>query len=390
MLNKKSLEYMDNPVKNKILKELSTIGVSDVFGMGISAIFWFFIASQVEVEEYGEIHYFIAIASFAFIVSLIGTQNAITVFTAKKIKIQSTLFLISLIGGFVSFTIILITLQKFDIGALVIAYIINEMALSYIIGKKLYSEYSKNILLQKILTVVFGLSFYYFFGIEGIIFGLALSYSHFIIIVYKGFKENKINFSLLKPHKEFIINNYMANLVNVLRNNLDKILIVPLAGFVTLGNYALAMQVFAILIIPSELVLKYILPQDASDSSKVELKRSIILVSVGLTIFGIVVLPVLIEYLFPEYIESLDAIRIISISAIPTTIGYLLVSKLLSEEKSKFILYGRLTSMAVFISTLLILTPLLGISGIALSFVFSTTSQTLFFLLVYKIVIIKQ
>ena len=182
----------------------------------------------------------------------------------------------------------------------------------------------------------------------------------------------------------------MANLVNVLRNNLDKILIVPLAGFATLGNYALAMQVFAILIIPSELVLKYILPQDASDSSKVELKRSIILVSVGLTIFGIVVLPVLIEYLFPEYIESLDAIRIISISAIPTTIGYLLVSKLLSEEKSKFILYGRLTSMAVFISTLLILTPLLGISGIALSFVFSTTSQTLFFLLVYKIVIIKQ
>lgn len=377
-------------IKTTVLKDLGVLGSSNIIGVLITGIFWFYLANLLGVEEFGEIQYYLGVVGIVYGISLVSTQYTITVTTAKKIKIQSTLFLISLIGGFVSFTIILITLQKFDIGALVIAYIINEMALSYIIGKKLYSEYSKNILLQKILTVVFGLSFYYFFGIEGIIFGLALSYSHFIIIVYKGFKENKINFSLLKPHKEFIINNYMANLVNVLRNNLDKILIVPLAGFVTLGNYALAMQVFAILIIPSELVLKYILPQDASNSSKVELKRSIILVSVGLTIFGIVVLPVLIEYLFPEYIESLDAIRIISISAIPTTIGYLLVSKLLSEEKSKFILYGRLTSMAVFISTLLILTPLLGISGIALSFVFSTTSQTLFFLLVYKIVIIKQ
>ena len=320
-------------IKTTVLKDLGVLGSSNIIGVLITGIFWFYLANLLGVEEFGEIQYYLGVVGIVYGISLVSTQYTITVTTAKKIKIQSTLFLISLIGGFVSFTIILITLQKFDIGALVIAYIINEMALSYIIGKKLYSEYSKNILLQKILTVVFGLSFYYFFGIEGIIFGLALSYSHFIIIVYKGFKENKINFSLLKPHKEFIINNYMANLVNVLRNNLDKILIVPLAGFVTLGNYALAMQVFAILIIPSELVLKYILPQDASDSSKVELKRSIILVSVGLTIFGIVVLPVLIEYLFPEYIESLDAIRIISISAIPTTIGYLLVSKLLSEEK---------------------------------------------------------
>ena len=85
MLNKKSLEYMDNKPKRNILKELSTIGISDVFGMGISAIFWFFIASQVEVENYGELHYFIGIASFAFGIALIGTQNVVTVFTAKKV-----------------------------------------------------------------------------------------------------------------------------------------------------------------------------------------------------------------------------------------------------------------------------------------------------------------
>ena len=117
---------MDNPVKNKILKELSTIGVSDVFGMGISAIFWFFIASQVEVEEYGELHYFIAIAGFAFIVSLIGTQNAITVFTAKKIKIQSTLFILSLLFGTIAAITVFIFLGRLDAGILVISFIIND------------------------------------------------------------------------------------------------------------------------------------------------------------------------------------------------------------------------------------------------------------------------
>ena len=57
---------MNNTPKRNILRELSTIGLSDIVGMGLVAVFWFFIAAQVEVEEYGELHYFIAIASFAF------------------------------------------------------------------------------------------------------------------------------------------------------------------------------------------------------------------------------------------------------------------------------------------------------------------------------------
>jgi len=76
-------EHFEAMLKNlslneKLSKSIIPINAAigkDVFGVGISAIFWFFIASQVEVEEYGELHYFIAIASFAFIVSLIGTQN---------------------------------------------------------------------------------------------------------------------------------------------------------------------------------------------------------------------------------------------------------------------------------------------------------------------------
>ena len=194
MLNKKSLEYMDNKPKRNILKELSTIGISDVFGMGISAIFWFFIASQVEVENYGELHYFIGIASFAFGIALIGTQNVVTVFTAKKVKIQSTLFIISLITGTVAAILVFIFLGRLDAGILVISFVINDLAIAYLIGQKNFSTYGKCIVIQKIIAVGLGLIFYYMFGIEGIIIALAISYFHFSIFVYREIQNSKFNF----------------------------------------------------------------------------------------------------------------------------------------------------------------------------------------------------
>jgi len=155
----------------KGLKNVGILGFSDIIGVGISSIFWFYLATIIDTYQYGEIHYFLGIAGVAFVVSLIGTSNTITVYTAKNVKIQSTLYLLSLIGGLVSFIVIISMFYRFDAAIMVFGYIISELALSYLLGKKLYSSVSKNVLLQKILTFVFGISFYYFFGIEGIIYG---------------------------------------------------------------------------------------------------------------------------------------------------------------------------------------------------------------------------
>ena len=86
-------DYWTN-FKNKIIgqKDLASIGFANIVGTGISAIFWLYLASVIEPAEYGEIHYFIAIAALAQIISLIGGSNVLTVYTAKKIKIQATFF----------------------------------------------------------------------------------------------------------------------------------------------------------------------------------------------------------------------------------------------------------------------------------------------------------
>ena len=385
---------MKNPWNNfklklDVLKDLGYLGSSSIIGVGISGVFWFYLANLLGAEGYGEIQYYLGIAGIAYFASMIGTSNTITVYAAKNVKIHSTLFLISLVGGLLSFLVILSILQRLDVGLMIFGYIINELALSYVIGKKLYSKYSKNFIIQKILMVIFGLSFYYLFGPEGIIYGLALSYIHFTIIVYKGFRESRIKFSSLKPHRGFIINNYLESVVNGLRSNIDKIIIVPLVGFTVLGNYALAMQLFVVSIMPSEIVFRYIVPQDASGTPNPQLKWITVFMSIGIAVFGITISPMLITYFFPTYTDAIEAIQIISISAVPTTIGFLFISKLLSLEKSKFILFGRLISMSTITLGMIILSKSFGITGIATAFVLSTTAQTIFFIFAYKKIMVK-
>ena len=65
-------------------KGLGMIGSADIIGAIITGIFWLFIATFLEVEEYGQIHYFLGIAGVAYVITLFGTQHTITVYSAKK------------------------------------------------------------------------------------------------------------------------------------------------------------------------------------------------------------------------------------------------------------------------------------------------------------------
>ena len=76
----------------KNLKGISLIGIGDISSNGISAVFWFYLATLILPSEYGQIHYFISIAAIASTISLVGQQNAITVYISKNKTLISTLF----------------------------------------------------------------------------------------------------------------------------------------------------------------------------------------------------------------------------------------------------------------------------------------------------------
>ena len=372
--------------KEKIFghKDLVSIGSANLLGNGISAIFWFSLASLINPEEYGKIHYFLAIAGMAQLLSLISTTNALQVYVAKNIKIHSTLFFISIIAGIVSSLVVFLFFSRTDTSLLVLGYIIFELSNGFLLGKKLFSNYAKFFLTQKILTVIFGFGLYFTFGVDGIIFGLVLSYVPYIWILVNEFRNTRIDFSLLKPRKGFLINNYGINISSAVGGQMDKLIIAPILGLELLGNYSLAMQFLVILLLLPTTVFKYLLTQDSSGKNTKNLKKNTIFASVGLTMFGIVILPMIIPILFPNYIDTVIAIQIISVAIIPGTIGIFYDSKLLSIEKSKFLVIGKGIGLFTMISGFVILGPIYGIIGLAVTLVVSSCLQTLVVIIASK------
>ena len=365
-------------------RNITILGISDIGIKGISAIFWFYMASELGVESYGQLSYFISIASIGSTISLIGSSTTLTVYVAKNVKIQSTIYLITLISGSLSSLILFLMYENIGVSIFILGHVVFTIASSVMLGSKKYSTYAKYLISQNFLMVGLSIGFYYLIGWEGVLVGIGLSYFPFSSWVYKGFKESKIDFSLLRSKSEFLINNYIMSLASVFSGNVDRLIIFPMLGFTLLGNYALGLQVLSILSIIPANVSRYILPQDASGTKTGKLRYNTILLSVGLAISGIIISPTVIPNIFPEFTETTKIIQIISISIIPTTITSMYTSKLLGNEKSKIVLLGSVIFISLQSIGIIILGDYIGITGAAFALLISSTVQALFLFLMSK------
>jgi O-antigen/teichoic acid export membrane protein len=317
-------------------------------------------------------------------ISLVGSSNVLTVYTAKNVKIQSTLFFISILAAVISLITITIFYNRVDAGLLAVGFVLFSLVNSVMLGKKLFIKYSKLILSQKILTLALGLGLYFVFDVHGIIYGLALSYIPHLVIFMKEFSKTKIDFTLLKPRKGFIINNYVMNLTSGLGGTIDKLIIAPVLGLALLGNYSLAFQMLTMMMMFSAVVYKYLLPSDASGEPNKKIRQISIILSIIITVLGVTILPSLIEWLFPKYIEAIDAIQIMSLAVVPGTIATLYSSKFLGMEKSKFVLTTKLVSLGVLIGGFLYFGPIHGAIGLAWVIVSISVWESIFLLIMNR------
>ena len=366
------------------IKNLANIGLADIIGTSVSAVFWFYLAILISPDSFGELHYFISIVGIVAYFSLIGTQNTITVYVAKKIPIQSTFNLISLIIGGVGFVLLYLLFQRIDMGLLVLGYIISNLVIGELLGKREYKKYFKYVLIQKILTPILGLGLFFIFGVDGVIYGLAFSYIAFSLIIIKSFKEIKIDFTLLRDRKGFIINNYINSVTSTFHGQIDKIIVMPILGAAVVGNYSLSLQIMSAMMVISSIFYKYMLPQQSAGLNIEKIKKLLIISSIILTFIGYFLVPIILPVVFPKYIETIDAIKIMSFSLIPISIIQIYTSKFLSMEKSKFVLMGTIISISFLIPTMIIFGMMFKISGVAISFVSAMSIQALYFYLINR------
>lgn len=358
-------------------KDISLIGSAEIIGTAISSVFWLFLASQIPPEDYGEIFYFLGIAGMAAAFVLIGTQNSITVYSSKNIKIESTLYLISLLSGIVASFAIMVIFYRVDVIFLLFGYVINTLSMGELLGKKNFLSYSKYILIQKILTLSLGLLFFLIFDVDGIIFALAISYIFFVIIIVNRFRKTKINFSLFKDRSKFILGNYLIEIITKSNTHLNKFIIVPLLGFAILGNFSLAMQLVNIGLIFTLIVFKYTISYDAQGQENKKLKKITLFVSIGIALLGATVAPTVIPLFFTDYVDVVEIVQIAIFGIIPLTITKLYASKLLGQENSKQILYSKIVSMVSFVIAIVVLGSIYGVIGVAIGYLFSTILEAI-------------
>lgn len=367
-------------IKNKFekLKGLAQIGVSNILAAGISGIFWFYMASLLGVENYGELSYFIAIATIASTVSILGAGTTLVVYTAKGIKIQSTIYSLVLTIGTLSSIVVFFMFLNLGASLYVIGSVMFGLAISELLGRKLYKQYSMYFLGQRVLQIVLAVALFHLLGPPGVLLGFALSFLPYSIRLYQGFKETKIDFSLLKSRFHFTMNNYLSDLSRTISQSADKLLIAPLFGFALLGNYHLGIQFLTLLGIIPSIVFQYILPRDASGYSNKKLKKFTILFSIILAVIPILIAPVFIPVLFPQFEEAILIMQIVSIAIVPRTISYMYTSEFLAQEKNKFVVIGSGIYLTIQITLIFLLGELYSIIGVAVALVIASISETLF------------
>ena len=374
----------------KLIKKFSSIATGETVSGAIGSIFWLYLASLLTVSDYGEVQFLIGIASFGVGLSLIAQTNTIIVYEIKQRGLRGILFLLSFIMAGIVSVILFLVYSRLDIVVLSFGMICAEMAIGYLMGKKLFIRYSIFLISQKVLMIGLAIGLYFLMGIEGIIYGIAISYIPVVILVLSTFKNASYNFPLLKNNFGFIFYNYLDRLVVFSRRNLDKIIIMPILGFEILGEFALGFQIYSIMILFASISFKLLLMKDTEGKESKKLGLMILSISIIISVLGITIAPKIVPMVFPQFTNVIEIIPIMSLAVIPNTIIFIISSKFLGNEKSKFILIGHVMYAISYLSLIIILGSLYGIQGLGYTFLICSTGYAIYLVITYKIQKLKQ
>ena len=360
------------------LQNLTAVGVSNLVSNAISGLFWIYLASLLGTEGYGELGFILAIMGTIGSLASFGTINTLIVYVSKGEKIQATIFFIVLISATVIGIISFFIFQNIAIGIYPLGYVIFSSILFDMLGRKSFVNYGKYMISQRIIMVTLALLLYQEYEINGIVLGYALSFLPFSFLMYKGFKESKIDFKVLKGKISFITNNYVTHVLKIIFLNIDKLIIVPLFGTMVLGSYQLGFQIFAIAMLLPNSIIQYTLPHDAVGIRNPKLKKYTIIISSIITVIAIFASPIIIPILFPDFEESVSVIQIMSLGFLPSSLSILYTSELLGTERSKIVLFGTGIGIFIIVLGILILGKDYGLYGISASFVLAKSAEFIF------------
>jgi len=379
---------MNDGFSSKI-RNFSKLGLAHFGATIINAVFWMYLASQLDKSEYGLLGYLLSIATVAHASANLGFYTSIVVYGAKKENILSPVYTLGIISSTLASIVAYVITQNVGVSFYIWGMMIFLLKTADINSKKLYGTFAKYRILRTGLTIIIGLVLLQFFGVNGIILGFAFATLPALGGVFNYVKNKKISITVLKPKMKFMVNSWLVGLNKSLFRWGDKVLIGSLLGFSVLGGYHLAFQYLLMLdAIPNSLAA-YLLPQESEGKRNKKIKIFAVGISCVAAFISIIILPYIIDSFFPAYQESILPGQILSIGIIPITIYTVYESKFFGKQRPKLVLIGNALQTILYFLLIIFLGLEFGITGLAISFLISTVIRTIYAVVVDRIIIEK-
>jgi O-antigen/teichoic acid export membrane protein len=369
-------------MNNKNLTSFSHVFFGKTASTVSQATFYFLFAFLLEPEIFGMMSYFIAFAGVTSIISRFGLNHSIVVYQAKNNELfvnnlnSLSIIIISFISIIILFFDPLIALLSFS-SSLFLMSIQNQL------GKKEYKKYLLLNILRGTLMLSLPITLYFYFDISGVLAGMSLAY---IISSFSFFKIWKIKYFSIKFFKKnflVLLHNFGVDSSTNFVRFVDKLVIVPILGFTSLGIYQLNLQILVGLELFPLALHSFLLSEESSGNRHKKISIFVVLISVFIVLLVYFLAPSIIFTLLPEYSEGIPSLQILIISLIPLSLASIFNAKLQSRESTK-VGYSALVRIGSLIFFIAILGSQYDLIGLSLAVLFSSVLYSGFVIFLFK------
>jgi O-antigen/teichoic acid export membrane protein len=363
------------------------VTIANFVSIGLGGLLWFILAAQMTAVSYGSLNYYISIAIICHVIGIMGFDTTLTTFLPKGLTrmLTESSSLVLIAGSVISIILSLIfkspPLVLAFMGSLFFAFSQSEM-----LGKHFYKEFMILSIVQRLLTLVLVPLLFISSGVNGALYGYAISYLPLCYRFFNSTRKFDLSLSTLRPNKKFIFHSYALGVSKYFMFFSDKLIIMPLFGLGILGYYQFGIQVLLAISVIPVIVYNYLLPEEASGKNRDIRILGIFCIfsSVILTTIMIVLMPMLITKLFPNFEYAILSTQIISLAGIPLSIVALFNSFFMAREKSFYVIIASGIFLITQYSLIYTLGSAYGLVGLSTATVIASIAQTLYLLVMKR------
>jgi O-antigen/teichoic acid export membrane protein len=368
-------------------KGLVFVTIGNFVSISLGTVLWFVLAVQMTANNYGSLNYYISIVTIFTSIGIMGLDTTLTTFVAKGVhKMVSESISIVLISGIVFSTILSLIFMSLPLILTFLGQMFFVLSTSEMLGRHHYKEFMIVLIIARLITLASIPLLFDIYGVNGALYGYAISFLPLSYRFFISLRKFNLSLSTLRPIKRFFFHSYALGIFKHLVYFSDKLIIMPLFGFGILGYYQFGIHMLTIVSIIPIILSNYLLPQEAGNKNikGKKLERLGIFSSLTITIFLIILTPIIITNLFPSFENAILSTQIILLAGIPFTMVAIFNSLLLAREKSFHVFVASGIFLVMQYALIASLGSLYGLIGLSLSMVIASITQTAYLYLMKR------